>query len=250
MQTIKITEYAFGLTRTPVVQALAKALGVASKYQGAPSFAYKVGSLSFSKASELTFDENTTTEAFEVTKKVLTGLGCEFEVEGNILVTEEPKTELPTDAEQTSTEGNTLVVEMPNDLTEAQLDNLNKLILSKENLLLKALGTESLSLEVTPEKISFPWFHINGTEGEGIAYAQLTSALVKMAKESKRITAKPKDVPNEKYAFRCFLLRLGFIGDEYKVARKILMANLDGNTAWRNGGKKDEAQATKPNADC
>ena len=54
-----------------------------------------------------------------------------------------------------------------------------------------------------------------------------------MSKQLKRITAKDKEVPNEKYAFRCFLLRLGFIGDEYKAARKILLRNLEGNTAFR-----------------
>lgn len=38
---------------------------------------------------------------------------------------------------------------------------------------------------------------------------------------------------NDKYAFRCFLLRLGFIGDEYKIARKVLLKNLTGNSAFR-----------------
>ena len=36
------------------------------------------------------------------------------------------------------------------------------------------------------------------------------------------------------YAFRCFLLRLGFIGDEYKAARRVLLKNLTGNGAWKN----------------
>ena len=55
-----------------------------------------------------------------------------------------------------------------------------------------------------------------------------------MAKNSKRITAKERTVDNEKYAFRCFLLRLGFIGDAYKTSRKILLKNLDGNSAFRD----------------
>lgn len=45
--------------------------------------------------------------------------------------------------------------------------------------------------------------------------------------------AKEKPVDNEKYAFRCFLLKLGFIGDEYKTTRKILLQNLSGNGAWK-----------------
>ena len=42
-----------------------------------------------------------------------------------------------------------------------------------------------------------------------------------------------KEVENEKYAFRCFLLRLGFIGDDNKTARRILLQNLSGNSAFR-----------------
>ena len=45
---------------------------------------------------------------------------------------------------------------------------------------------------------------------------------------------KEKMVENEKYAFRCFLLQLGFIGDEYKAARRVLLKNLTGNGAWKN----------------
>ena len=50
------------------------------------------------------------------------------------------------------------------------------------------------------------------------------------------MTATEKEVDNEKYAFRCFLLRLGFIGAEYKVERKILLKNLTGSSAFKNGG--------------
>ena len=63
-----------------------------------------------------------------------------------------------------------------------------------------------------------------------------------MAKEAKRVTAKEKEVDNVKYAFQCFLLRLGFIGDEYKQNRKILMRNLTGSSAFKNGTKKGGEQ--------
>jgi hypothetical protein len=57
-----------------------------------------------------------------------------------------------------------------------------------------------------------------------------------MARNAKRVTATEKEVDNEKYAFRCFLLRLGFIGAEYKTERKILLKNLTGSSAFKNGG--------------
>ena len=49
-----------------------------------------------------------------------------------------------------------------------------------------------------------------------------------MARDAKRVSSKPTKTDNDKYAFRCFLLRLGFIGKEYKTARKILLRNLTG----------------------
>ena len=61
--------------------------------------------------------------------------------------------------------------------------------------------------------------------------------LCKLSKDQKRVSATEKEVDNEKYAFRCFLLRLGFIGDEYKATRKILLRNLSGNSAWKAGRK-------------
>lgn len=96
----------------------------------------------------------------------------------------------------------------------------------------KALGADTLTYEVTDGKVRFPWFHISGSPEEVIAYTQFVNALVEMEKNSKRITAKERPVENEKYTFRCFLLRLGFIGDEYKVARRVLLKNLDGNSAF------------------
>ena len=60
-----------------------------------------------------------------------------------------------------------------------------------------------------------------------------------MAKHQKRVTAKSRAVTNEKYAFRCFLLRLGLIGAKYKTTRKILLRNLSGSAAWRDGHRKE-----------
>ena len=63
-----------------------------------------------------------------------------------------------------------------------------------------------------------------------------------MTMKQKRITAKPKENENEKYAFRCFLLRLGFIGDEYKADRKLLLSKLNGSSSFKNGAKKGGEQ--------
>ncbi len=64
-----------------------------------------------------------------------------------------------------------------------------------------------------------------------------------MSRDLKRISATEKEVDNEKYAFRCFLRRLGFIGSEYKAERKILLQNLSGNSSWKNGAPEKEVAA-------
>ena len=67
-----------------------------------------------------------------------------------------------------------------------------------------------------------------------------------MARNAKRVTATEKPADNEKYAFRCFLLRLGFIGAEYKEERKILLKNLSGSSAFKNGGPKSGTLRPEP----
>ena len=62
-----------------------------------------------------------------------------------------------------------------------------------------------------------------------------TRLLQKQAKKAKRCNAKEKEIVNEKYEFRCFLLRIGFVGSEYKYARKILLSRLEGSAAFKNG---------------
>ena len=76
----------------------------------------------------------------------------------------------------------------------------------------------------------------NGLHAEQLkSYIQLCLALSQMAKEVKSASAKPQQTENPKYAMRTWLLRLGFIGDEFKTAREILTRNLDGDTAFRHG---------------
>ena len=67
------------------------------------------------------------------------------------------------------------------------------------------------------------------------SYIQLCLAHSQMAKEVRTASPKPQQNENPKYAMRTWLLRLGFIGDEYATAREILTKNLAGNTAFRNG---------------
>ena len=70
--------------------------------------------------------------------------------------------------------------------------------------------------------------------GQLKAYIQLCLAMSQLAKDLKFASPKPQQTENEKYAFRCWMLRLGFIGEEFKTARTLLLRNVSGNGAWRN----------------
>ncbi len=71
--------------------------------------------------------------------------------------------------------------------------------------------------------------------GQLKAYIQLCLALSEMAKEVRTASPKPQQNENPKYAMRTWLLRLGFIGEEFKTARELFTKRLDGDTAFRNG---------------
>ncbi|MCW6662762.1 hypothetical protein NHG23_02530 [Aerococcaceae bacterium NML190073] len=109
---------------------------------------------------------------------------------------------------------------------------------AKAPLLKAALKTEELPIEITDEKVSFPWFTGDIDAEHCAAYTSLIAAMCQMAREAKRVTAKEKEAVNPKYEFRCFLLRLGFIGNEYKRNRKLLLENLSGSSAFKSGDKK------------
>ena len=137
-----------------------------------------------------------------------------------------------------------LSVSLPNDLDEHARHNLDAVLAGKATLFKAAFQTESLAYDEDEKKLTFPWFRYSSQESmtdETNAYMLFLSKLVAYAKEAKRVTVKDKAVANPRYAFRCFLLRLGFIGQEYKAARKILMRNLTGNSSWKDGHRKEAA---------
>ena len=71
--------------------------------------------------------------------------------------------------------------------------------------------------------------------GQLKSYIQLCLALSQMAKTIRTASPKPQQNENPKYAMRTWLLRLGFIGDEFKTARDLFTNRLEGDAAFRNG---------------
>lgn len=134
-----------------------------------------------------------------------------------------------------------LAISIPRkNLDDAALANLKALIKAKESLLKKALGIENLELLIDEEIISFNWFIFTGDPIESKAYTHLVTSLCDLSKKLKRVNLKEeKQVENEKYTFRCFLLRLGFVGSQYKEERKLLMKNFSGSSAFKTPTSKE-----------
>lgn len=117
--------------------------------------------------------------------------------------------------------------------TDQSLENLRHLIWAKSQLIKDALSITSLPLTIDDQQISFNWFNQVDTD-DALAYQQFIDKLVQYAQNHQRVMSQPREEINEKYAFRCFLLRLGFIGPEYKKQRKVLLKNLSGSAAFKS----------------
>ena len=138
-----------------------------------------------------------------------------------------------------ATDEDSLSISLPRTLfTETALQNLDALLLSKGRLIRHAFDIREATYTLTDDRITFAWLHGTITDKTAKAYAEFISKLCLMARTQKRVTAKEKIVDNEKYAFRCFLLRLGMIGSAYKESRKILLQNLTGSSAFKSGHRK------------
>ena len=221
-----------GDTKKKLVKLISSHLGVESRYLGAPSFAYSIGNYTVNKDGSLSWDEDDekTPGLLEAIKADGFTASEDEETEEEVLVEEENEEEV---------EANRLCISFPKSLyDERTLENLKNLVEGKGSLMKKAFKAKSLEIVVDDEKVSFPWFELIDSDHFN-AYTQFIAAITKMAREQKRILGKERTVENEKYAFRCFLLRLGFIGDDYKLTRKILLENLEGSAAFKT--KKEEA---------
>ena len=153
---------------------------------------------------------------------------------------ETPKEASPAEETETEPDEDSLSISLSRSLfTETALQNLDALLLSKGRLIRHAFDIREATYTLTDDRITFAWLHGTITDETAKAYAEFISMLCLMARTQKRVTAKEKIVDNEKYAFRCFLLRLGMIGSAYKESRKILLQNLIGSSAFKSGHRKE-----------
>lgn len=208
-----------GRKRKELATKTAAWLGVELDYLGAPTFAYKLGNFTIDLDGRMSCDENVDPEMMERLMQYLYDEGFNGE-------TEEPN------------EVTVIAIQVPTP-DEKAVENLKAIVKTKGDLFKKAFSCDSLEIKENDDMLEFPWFDTNANSDEVHAYMTFITKLCEMAKTQKRVNLTENKVNNEKYAFRCFLLRLGFIGDEYKADRKILLQNLEGSSAFKNGRDKE-----------
>ncbi len=247
-----------GDKRKELVKAIGTELQAKLKYCGAPSFAYEVDGLTISRDGAVSGEDN---------RGLIADLeGCygfvpaskEYDIEMRVAsdacveprYTDEefglgvhrcdPIGENGMQASDAPEDVYGLSVSLPRDgISDETLANIRRIINGKASLIKKALGLSELPVEAEDGAIFFPWYN-EAPSGDVVSVVtMLVSRIVSMAKTQKRVIEKDeKPVENEKYAFRCFLLRLGFIGDEYKAARHLLLQNFTGSSAFRTGERR------------
>jgi len=219
-------EYRFnrtGAERKALVKAIGEITGSSPAFMGPPSFGYEVASYIVDREGALTPSAGLEQPEVDALLKALEEQGFVSEKKDNA--------------------PDKLSIDVPLEgFTDTALSNLEKLVASKAPLIKKAITAEDLPIEQAEERLCFPWFSAEASADEMDAYAKFILALCEMAKNQKRVTATEKPVESEKYAFRCFLLRLGFIGKEYAQARRILLYNLSGSGSFRSRGAGDDEE--------
>lgn len=243
-----------GAERKKLVATISKIIGAEVKYLGMPSAAYQVNCYRIDKNGTLTgpdnldledslhqagFDADEDSRVYDEPDTYESGLG------GMGALDEVPDIDQhhpgrcisPDTGKQCADSGNEtgLTISLPFD--KASYANLTKLLEAKGSLIRKALGIPATPIEFKDDTVFFPWFDTMPDPDEVGAYSQFIVALCAMSKNQKRVNATEKEIENEKYAFRCFLIRLGFIGEAYKKERKILLRNLSGSSAFKRGTK-------------
>ena len=263
---MKINYNVTGAERKSLVGAISTELNAPAEYLGAPTFAYKVGGYHIDKTGLVTGDDNWELVADLQGLHDFTAVETEYDSSPHTVENDPAFEDLDMTAEEELGPGRQhrenyagengmqvsdvperdgLVIEIPlTGFTPDKIDNLLRLVSAKAPLLKAALGTDDLQIQQTGDTLRFPWFP-DDTDGVRVkAFTHLVTALCDMAKNQQRVTATEKDTDNEKFAFRCFLLRLGFIGPDYKDERKVLLANLTGSSAFKNGSAKADEDAT------
>ncbi len=264
------------MDKKEILKQLEAHFGEKPKYMGAPSFAYQVKAgdevYTIDRVGKIKNSEGTEVELGELLK---VESGAPASENATPEVTMEVTMEVTIPEAKAPVDRMEVVLPMEGH-TGLTLRNLVNMIASKQSLIQQAFDLkvaiieeefaraineqviaiiedfESIALEVGTEKcpgitfdfksgtITFKFYEGELEPDKLKAYTDLVANINANAKKLKHASRKTTATDNPKYSFRTWLLRLGMIGEEYKTTRKILLANLEGNAAFRKAGANDE----------
>lgn len=267
------------MDRKEIIKTLGDHFGVKPKYMGVPSFIYQIETdteiYSIDKAGKITNSNGMEVdlESF-LTNQVIVEQDEPLKPEEPVRPVDPVDSDTPDEPAANANASLEVVVPLEGH-TGITLRNLVNLLYGKQVLVKRSLGIDENIIEDTfadainkanvetlenfksalseigeqycpgitfsfdSSSICFEFFPTDCTAEEMHAYTQLVGLLNQTAMKLKYTSPKSKDTDNDKFTFRLFLIRLGMVGDEYKTTRKILLANLEGHSAFR-GGKKPE----------
>jgi hypothetical protein len=208
-----------GYKRKDLAKALAGILETEVNYLGMPSMSYRIGNSFLEKDGTFIWGVNFLKEDVERIVKELEARGFK-------------------------TSKDSFTISLPSEYFSTEtMQKLDRILESKGALIKKALNADRTVALKEIETVDFPWFDRVLDADEARIYTEFVSKLGRMAKEQKRVLERETVTDNEKYSFRCFLLRLGYIGDEYKEARKMLLQHLSGSSSHRYSKEESHENA-------
>ncbi len=245
------------MDRKQIIKALEEHAGVKAKYMGVPSFAYQITinerTYTIDRAGRITLDD------------------VEVELEALINGTNEEK-ELEAEAQELAHENEALDFEITIPMeghTGSTLRNMLNMLYSKQPVIKKVFeieadilkadfiaelnkahiqtikefqteiaekqesGYRGIEFDFTNNTITFKFAKTFQEPDRLEAYTQFISLLSQSARSLKHASPKPTATDNYKFTMRTWLIRLGFVGSEYKKSRMLLLKNLEGNGAYR-----------------
>ena len=176
-----------GKQRKQLAEDISVALHTIPKYLGYPTCSYKIGECTLERDGKLIIPDSVADETATALLEYLRSRGYVGE------------------AVETA---DRLTISIPRDLfTNTHIEILQQIITARAPLFKRAFLADSIEAVVTETTGSFPWFPFTADPDEVNAYSVFITKLCDMAKNQKRVVTAISETDNDKYTFRCFLLR-------------------------------------------
>ena len=259
--------------RKTAAAMLAELTGERAVYTKMPRCAYEVGPFAIERDGAVTASESADLAKLRTLAQEGLLEGWEEPSEETVETTAEAATEAQDEPAKDATP-DALTITLPlTGHTANSLRNLVTMVYGRGSLISKATGghfscpleqvealkdcltvesvreritPDLIGLTITDEAITFTGFPLSHDPEKIQAYTQLAAQMNRLAKEQKRTQAKAVDTTNEKYIFRIWLLALGMGGDEFKITRRVLLAPLTGNAAFKDQAMEQRWKKSKP----